>query len=232
MDCQRLHPWDVTYKEAKDIQRELRERIVLSGAFPSIDLIAGADCSYSRRDRFMHGAICLLTYPELELVEKIEVEDDVKFPYIPGLLTFREGPCLLKGFKRLRREPDLIIFDGQGIAHPESLGIATHLGIILNRPTIGCAKSRLLGQYKEPANEKGAYSYLYDNGEVVGAVLRTRKDVRPVFVSPGFRIDLKRSIDIILNCCRRYRLPEPSRLAHIISKNILTRPIEDVTLSI
>ncbi|MDI6703251.1 MAG: deoxyribonuclease V [bacterium] len=218
MDYQRLHPWEVTYKEAKDIQRGLRNRIVLSCNFSEIDLVAGADCSYSKRDHLMYGVICVLTYPELELIEKVKVRDEVKFPYIPGLLTFREGPCLLKACERLKNEPSLIIFDGQGIAHPCGLGIATHLGIVLDKPTIGCAKSPLLGQYKEPVNKKGAYSYLYEKGKVVGIVLRTRKNVKPVFVSPGFKIDFKKSIEIVLACCKGYRLPEPLRLAHLVSK--------------
>lgn len=220
MGYQVIHPWEVAYKEALDIQRELRDRIVLKDDAIEIDLIAGADCSYSKKDRLMYGAICVLTYPEMELVEKVEVGDEVKFPYIPGLLSFREGPCLLKGFERLKSSPDLIIFDGQGIAHPFSLGIATHLGIVLDRPTIGCAKSRLIGRYKEPINERGAYSYLYGKKEkIFGVALRTRKDVKPVFVSPGFKIGFKKSIEIILSCCKGYRLPEPLRLAHISSNS-------------
>jgi deoxyribonuclease V len=142
------------------------------------------------------------------------------FPYVPGFLTFREGPVLIKVIKKLSIKPDVILFDGQGIAHPIRLGIASHIGVLLNTPAIGCAKSRLIGEYKEPKLRRGAWSPLTYNNNVVGAVLRTRDNVRPLFISPGHKIDLKASIDIVLNCISKYRIPEPLRRADYLSRRV------------
>lgn len=159
-------------------------------------------------------------FPRLEILEKKFFVSQVVFPYIPGLLSFREAPPLLGALAKIRREPDIILFDGQGTAHPRRMGIATHLGLFLEKPTIGCAKSLLVGKYLPPGGEKGSYSLLEDKGEVIGAVVRTRKEKKPVFVSPGDGIDLMTSIEIVLRCTGRYRLPEPLRQAHLFAKEI------------
>ena len=160
---------------------------------------------------------------QLEVLEEQYTTGSLKFPYIPGLLTFREGPLLIEAFKKIKIELDVIIFDGQGIAHPKRLGLATHMGILLDKPTIGCAKSRLIGTYEEPEKGNGSYNLLKDSGEVIGAVLRTKEDVSPVFISPGHRIDLKSSIEIVLKCLRNHRLPEPTRQAHLLVNKLRTQ---------
>jgi deoxyribonuclease V len=160
------------------------------------------------------AAVVVLSYPDFELVEVQVVTGSLDFPYVPGLLTFREAPLILAACEKLIVTPDLIIVDGQGIAHPRRIGLASHLGLCLDVPTIGCAKSRLLGGYDEPDEAAGSFTDLLDNGEIIGAALRTRSGVKPVFVSIGHRINLSSAIDWVLACCRGYRVPEPTRLAH------------------
>ena len=156
-----------------------------------------------------------MSYPELEVIEKTAIEEEVFYPYIPTLLTFREAPVLLKCFKHIHSEPDVIIFDGQGILHPRSMGLATHMGIILDKPAIGCAKSPLTGKIKQPAIKKGSCEYITDkNGRVIGASLRTRDNVKPVYVSIGQKIDLENALKIVISCATKYRIPEPLRYAH------------------
>jgi deoxyribonuclease V len=213
---QNLHPWNVTPIKAKAIQDDLKNKIILENTVTKVDIIAGVDVSYDKNSNELYGVIVNLKFNSLEIIEVKKTSSKVTFPYIPGLLSFREAPCILHTFTKLEITPDVIIFDGQGIAHPKRLGIATHLGLWLNKPTIGCAKSKLVGEYKEPGIEKGSFSYLKIDNEVVGAVVRTRTGVKPVFVSPGFKIDLISSIKIILSCCRKYRLPEPIRQAHAL----------------
>lgn len=175
-------------------------------------MIAAADASFTKTAAC--GAVAVFKYPSLELVEVQTARAKLKFPYIPGLLTFREGPVLIKAFEKLKADPDIIIFDGQGIAHPQRFGIAAHMGVLLDKPTIGSAKSRLVGEYKTPGQRRGAFSYLYLDDEIVGAALRTRSGVKPVFVSPGHRMDLRSAIAIVLNCSLGYRIPEPIRFVH------------------
>lgn len=210
-----LHRWDITPREAVEVQIKLQRRIRTNGPSRDIHLVAGADASFSREKGLVYGAVSILSFPDLELIEKRQATLQLSFPYIPGLLTFREGPVLMECLKGIKNIPDVILFDGQGIAHPRRMGIATHLGILLNTPSIGCAKTSLYGRFKLPANSKGAYEYVRDKeGDVIGACLRTRRDVKPVFVSVGNRIDLLMAIDIILACTKRYRIPEPLRDAH------------------
>ena len=166
------------------------------------------------------GGVVVLQCPGLEIVEKKFFVSEVVFPYIPGLLSFREAPALLGALAKIREEPDIILFDGQGIAHPRRMGIATHLGLFLEKPTIGCAKSRLVGKYLPPGEERESYSLLEDKGEVIGAAVRTREGKKPVFVSPGDGIDLMASIQVVLQCTGEYRLPEPLRQAHLFVKEI------------
>lgn len=211
-----LHRWDVTYSEAVAIQRDLCGRLILRSkedrAAPG--LIAGADVSYGRGSDLFFAAVVLLTYPGLETVEERYAVEKAPFPYIPGLLSFREGPALLKAFAGLERNPDLVIFDGQGIAHPRGFGLASHLGLFLDVPAIGCGKRRLVGCHGEVGNGRGDHVPLIFHERTVGAVLRTRPGVKPVFVSPGHRIGLEGSVEVVLNCCRGCRLPEPVRKAH------------------
>ena len=176
-------------------------------------LIAGADVSFKAGRAT--GAVVVLDYPGFKIIEQVRQVTRIPYVYIPGLLTFREGPVLEKCFRVLKNEPDIIIFDGQGIAHPRNMGIATHMGILLDKPTVGCAKTWLYGDYKEPAGQRGGFSYLFDQqAKKIGAVLRTKNNVRPLFVSPGHRIDINGSLEVILMCTKKYRLPEPIRLAH------------------
>jgi len=208
----------VSPKEAVQIQCQLKKRISLNNKFGDIRKVAGADVSYFEGRAI--GGVVVLGFPGLGILEKKFFVCQVDLPYIPGLLSFREAPPLLGALAKIRREPDIILFDGQGIAHPRRMGIATHLGLFLEKPTIGCAKSLLVGKYLPPGGEQGSYSLLEDKGEVIGAAVRTRKEKKPVFVSPGDRIDLMTSIEIVLQCTGRYRLPEPLRQAHLLVKEI------------
>ena len=169
----------------------------------------------------MLAVACLYRYPALSLAEETVAIREVSFPYVPGFLSFREGPAIIDAINKLTVKPDVILVDGQGIAHPKGMGIASHIGVLIDIPTIGCAKSRLVGEYKEPGFRKGAWSPLQYDGKVVGAVLRTRDHVRPLFVSPGHRVDLKTSIEIVLGCIGKYRIPEPLRRADFLSKKMI-----------
>ena len=218
MKYQNLHSWEVSPREAIQLQKELKKKISLKKSFNKVKIVAGADVSYYKNN--MIAGIVILKFPQLEIIEKKSSLSPVNFPYIPGLLTFREGPSLLKAFKKIKITPDVILFDGQGIAHPRRMGIATHLGLFLDKPTIGCAKSRLSGKYTSVGEEKGNYALLKEGEEVLGAVLRTRRKVKPIFVSPGHKIDLSNSIEIVLKCIVKYRLPLPVREAHIFVNQI------------
>lgn len=217
-----LHPWNVSIEEAFQIQEELRGRVVLKNRFSEVKTVAGSDVAYSRGGIFLLGAMVVLSYPELKPLDSSLASGKVTFPYLPGLFSFREGPVLLKAFDQLKIKPDLIIFDGHGIAHPRRFGLASHMGLWLDLPSVGCARTPLLKGFTSPGRSKGSFAWVYLEGEKVGAVLRTRQDVKPVFVSPGHRIDLMTSIHFILSTCRRYRIPEPLRLAHQLSRSLET----------
>ncbi len=210
------HPWQPDYRQATVIQEQLRRRLVVADRFPRpLQTVAGADLSYDRRRNLLFAAVLVFSWPSLEVVEVGEEVCPAVFPYIPGLLTFREGPALAAILERLCCWPDLLVCDGQGIAHPRGLGLAAHLGVIFDLPTIGCAKSRLTGNYLLPGTAKGCRTPLYgEDGEQIGTVLRTRKNVKPVFVSPGHRVGLGTAARLVLQLTRRYRLPEVTRLAH------------------
>lgn len=222
MNYQDLHPWKVTPKEAVKIQVELRERVTFQDAFSEVKVIAGADVAFDKEEGC--GGVIVYTFPGLQEIERRGVRKKVDFPYIPGLLAFREAPVLLEAFAAIQTEPDLILFDGQGIAHFRRMGIATHMGILLNKPTIGCAKSRLMGSYEEPAVEAGSYSPLIDGGQTVGVVLRTRRQVQPIFISQGNKISLETCIDIVLKCVDGYRIPKPTREADRFVELIKKKP--------
>lgn len=207
--------WRVTVPEAQAIQRQLAARVSAAPLTGAPRFIAGADISVNRAQGEATAAVVALSYPEMKLVETQVVKGKLEFPYIPGLLSFREAPLILEACSRLRTASDLLMADGQGIAHPRRLGIASHLGILLDTPAIGCAKSRLCGSCQAPAEKAGSYSELLDNEEVIGAVVRTKNSVKPLYISIGHKIDLPGAIRLVLDCCRGYRLPEPTRLAHL-----------------
>ncbi len=208
------HKWHVTTAEARAIQTDLASKVSRTGVITNPRFIAGADISVNRFSKTGKGAVVVLTYPALEIAEVQVVTDRIEFPYVPGLLSFREAPLILKAFEKLKTAPDLLLVDGQGIAHPRRCGIASHLGLFLGIPTIGCAKSRLCGEHEIPGAKAGNFAELKDNGEVIGAVVRTRDNVKPLYVSIGHMIDLPTAIKCVVACCRGYRLPEPTRLAH------------------
>jgi deoxyribonuclease V len=213
MNVSFAHSWDLFPEEAIELQKKLASQIVLRDDFGDICTIAGADLSLDVDKNIGFAGVILFDFPSLKEIERVSAEGPLNFPYIPGLLSFREGPILLKAFEKLRILPDLIAFDGQGIAHPRRLGIASHMGLILNRPSIGFGKSLLCGDYQEPGLTRGSWSPLIHRGETIGAVLRTRDKVKPIFVSPGHRVSLEGALRIALQCLDGYRLPKPTRLA-------------------
>jgi deoxyribonuclease V len=218
MRIRRLHSFNVPYDEAVRIQRELSERISFPPLPSRYRYVAGADVAYSKKDSALYAAIVVLEYPSGKEVISHMLKGDATFPYIPGLLSFREAPLLLRGFEELPLTPDVVMFDGQGIAHPRGVGLACHVGLFLDVPSIGCAKSRLIGEHEQPGETRGSTTPLLYKEKPVGYVVRTKDRVRPVFVSPGHRVDIESSVRIVLETCRGYRLPEPTRLAHLLSQ--------------
>jgi deoxyribonuclease V len=214
MQPKKLHSWNLSYKQAVDLQRRLASKVQFSPLKKPPKLIAGLDCAFTKDAQIIIAAAVVIKLPDFDLIETTTASRKVTFPYIPGLLSFREAPACIAAAEKLKKQPDLFLVDGQGIAHPRRLGLAAHLGLLFDRPTIGCAKSRLTGTFKEPPLEKGTYSLLKDKKETIGVVLRTRAKVKPVFVSVGNKCTLKDAIKITLRCAARYRLPEPTRLAH------------------
>ncbi|MBI4565237.1 MAG: deoxyribonuclease V [Planctomycetes bacterium] len=205
------HRWNVSIAEAVRLQKELAARVVDRDDFGTLRTIAGVDISTANERA--RAAVVVLSYPGLEPLEQATAERPLEFPYVPGLLGFREIPSILDALAKLRRAPDMIVADGQGRAHPRRLGLASHLGVILDRPTIGCAKSRLCGDHAIPAPKAGSWTALTDGGEVIGAALRTKDATNVVYVSIGHRVGLKSAIGIVLKCCTKYRIPQPTRLA-------------------
>ena len=220
-----LHPWNITPKEGIEVQKRLVEQLVFDNDKFPIEKICGTDVSYERSKNMLFSAVIVLKYPGMKIIEEQTAIMESTFPYVPGLLSFREVPVLLKAFDKVKYVPDIVICDGHGIAHPRGIGLASHLGLILDLPTIGCAKKRLFGEYSEIGNTKGDYSYMSDGNKNIGIVLRTRANVKPVFVSQGYKIGINFSREIILNCCKKYRITEPIRKAHnmvnIVRKNFI-----------
>lgn len=210
-----LHKWDLAPKEAIAVQKSLHERLVTHNELTEVRTVAGVDMSTAGERA--HAAIVVLSFPDLQPLEAAEADLPLSFPYIPGLLAFREGPAVLAAAERLQIEPDLFIFDGQGLAHPRRMGIATHIGVIIDKPSIGCAKSLLCGEHGQVGPEVGDCSEIFHKGEAIGAVLRTREGVRPVYISIGHKIDLATAISYVLRCGGGYRLPEPTRWAHKVA---------------
>lgn len=215
MKIDSLHAWNLTPTEAVALQRRLAGRVQCGPALDDVDLVAGADISYSRSSKVIYAGVVVIRLGDLAVVERRGLVGEATFPYVPGLLSFREAPPLLELFAKLQTEPDAVMIDGQGYAHPRRFGVASHLGVWLNRPTVGCAKSLLVGEYRQPAARIGSRTTLRDRGEVIGAVLRTKTGVRPLFISVGHKIDLPSAVRLVRRACRGYRLPEPTRQAHL-----------------
>ncbi len=208
------HAWQISIERAREIQSDLEKKIKIEPLPRSIFRIAGFDISYIKKENILIAGMAIVEYPTLQLIESYQLEDSITFPYIPGYLSFREAPAILKLIDLYAKNIDIFMFDGHGVAHPRGLGIASHIGVLLNVASIGCAKKRLVGTYQMPAIEKGATSNLMFRDKLVAKVTRTRHNVKPVFVSVGNRAELNQSADLVLHCCTRYRLPEPTRLAH------------------
>lgn len=210
-----LHRWDLDAGEARALQGKLAAMVDTATPLPDeIRLLAAADVSFDRFGTELFASVVVLKYGTTEVVEKVGISRPGSFPYIPGLLSFREAPVLLDAFAALKAKPDVVLCDGQGIAHPRRLGIASHLGLWLSLPTVGCAKSRLCGKFDPPGMEKGSTSPLMDHGDLIGQVLRTKKNVSPLFVSPGHRCTMEDAVRLVMACVTKYRLPDPARMAH------------------
>lgn len=218
-----MHPSNyvnLTPSQAISYQHELRKQINTQPLDKPIRVIAGSDISFNKNSDIVYAGIVLFSYPELQVIGQSTAICKTTFPYISGLLAFREVPALLEAWHKLDTKPDVLVLDGQGIAHERRLGIATHFGLIANTPTIGSAKSRLTGRYAEPGNEKLAQSPMYDKGELVGIALRSKPKCNPIFISPGNLLSMEQSIKVIKNCIRGYRIPEPTRQAHNLVNKI------------
>jgi deoxyribonuclease V len=204
----------MTTSEARDLQIEMAGRVESSTPVSGYETIAASDVSFDRKGEWLFAAVIVVKAGSFELVEQAGAVVPAKFPYVPGLLSFREAPAVIEAYEALKTRPDVFICDGQGIAHPRRIGLASHIGLWLGIPTIGCAKSRLIGSFQEPGPNPGDWSPLLDKGETIGAVLRTRTNVKPLFVSPAHLSDLAGSIETVLSATRKYRLPVPIRMAH------------------
>jgi deoxyribonuclease V len=212
-----LHTWDVTPADAVRLQEALRRTVVSRDEMPrAVRTVAAMDVSYDRRSPWIYAAVVVLRVPSFEVADQAVVRSRASFPYVPGLLSFREAPAGLRAWDQLRIRPDCLLCDGHGYAHPRRFGLACHLGLLVDLPTIGCAKSVLVGEYREPGRRRGSLSDLVHDGEVVGAAVRTRDATSPVFVSAGHRISLRTAVATVLSCAPRYRIPEPIRQAHAL----------------
>jgi deoxyribonuclease V len=217
-----LHAWEMSVARAREIQLSLAKRVVTENGVTNLSFVAGIDISSPDTHGIASGAVVVLRYPDLSMVEVKVAKGKITLPYIPGLLSFRECPLILAACEKLCNIPDLVLIDGQGIAHPRRLGLASHVGLFLDLPTIGCAKSILCGKHQPLGEEAGSHTELLDNGEIIGAALRTKSRVKPIYVSVGHKIDLVSALHYVINCCHGYRLPEPTRLAHLAAGGMLT----------
>jgi deoxyribonuclease V len=225
MDFPTLHSWDLTPSEAIALQKELAKTIDVKRPLKKCKLIAGADCSYNRRSPKFYAAVVVLSTSDWSIVETQGVIGESPFPYIPGLLSFRELPIVLQAFARVKNTPDAVMCDGQGYAHPRRLGLACHLGLWLKIPTFGCAKTRLIGEHDEPGPNAGNLAHLGDKGELIGKVVRTKNKTKPVDVSAGPLIDLAGAVKLTLQSARGYRIPEPTRQAHLEVNRLRLRSV-------
>lgn len=214
------HLWDLTAAEAIGIQEKLRHQVIQQDQLGPINQVAGVDVGFEAEGTITRAAVVVLAFPELTLLETAVAHQPTQMPYIPGLLSFRELPAVLEALAQLKRSPDLFLCDGHGIAHPRRLGIASHLGVLIDKPTIGVGKSRLVGTHKPVGPEKGSFQPLMHRGEQIGVVLRTRTNVRPLYISIGHRISLETAVAYVLRCTPKYRLPETTRQAHKLASNL------------
>ncbi len=219
------HSWNLSPRAAVALQHRLRSKVVRLGRPRQVRTVAGTDVGFERNGAIARAAVAVLSYPQLELVDFAVAQQPVRFPYVPGLLSFREVPALLAALGRLRVKPDLILCDGQGLAHPRRFGLACHLGVICGVPTIGVAKSRLIGEHGAPMQRRGASVPLRDKGETIGAVLRSRAGTRPIYVSIGHRVSLPVAVRYVMACTTRFRLPETTRWAHRLASG--EEPLKD-----
>lgn len=215
MRIKKLHSWNLSCSRAIALQKELADRISFTPLKKAPRTVAGLDCAFSKNGQTILAVVVVLKLPDFQVVEMKSASGKVKMPYIPGLLSFREGPVCIAAAAKLKVAPDLFIIDGQGIAHPRRLGLAAHLGLFLDKPAIGCAKSRLTGTFEMPNRKKGSFTLLKDKNQTIGAVVRTRTGVKPVFVSAGNRCSLDDAVKWTLKCACKYRLPEPTRQGHL-----------------
>jgi deoxyribonuclease V len=208
------HKWNLTPREAVDLQNDLRRQVIDRTCFDTLQRVAGVDVGFEAQGSITRAAVVVLSYPELQLLETSIAKLPTSFPYIPGLLSFREVPAILQAVSKLQQPPDIFLCDGQGMAHPRRFGLACHLGVYTDIPSVGVAKTRLIGSHAELAREKGSWVPLIHKDETIGAVLRTRSGVKPLYISVGHKITLQRAIELVLGCTTRYKLPETTRAAH------------------
>lgn len=238
MQYKKLHAWDLTPTEAVELQKKLRAQVRVEPLSGDVRLVAGCDISFNKFSDIVYAGVVVLRLSDLEIVDRATAITRIKFPYIPGLLSFRETPALLEAWQNLNTSPDVVMLDGQGLAHPRRFGIACHFGLITERPTLGCAKTVLVGKYDEPGERAGSYSLMTHKGETIGAALRTKDRVAPVYISVGNKIDLPGAISLALRCVKgyagqsdslfesgpesksKYRIPEPTRQAHLLVNEI------------
>jgi deoxyribonuclease V len=213
MKIHQRHEWPLTVEEATIIQNQLQPEVITEDQFTKVQYVAGVDMGFEEEGTVSKAAVAVLSFPDLQLQEQANARRPTTFPYVPGFLSFREIPAVLDALEKLSLTPDLILCDGQGIAHPRRFGIACHLGVLIDLPTIGVAKSWLIGKHEELPQEKGSWQPLQHRGEIIGAVVRSRTAVKPLYVSSGHKISLPTAIDYVLRCTTKYRLPETTRLA-------------------
>lgn len=216
MRFNRLHPWTDDVREAERLQDKYAPDVSIKVEKTSFRLVGGVDVAYSKRDNTGFATVVIMKVPEMELLEKVRAQAEVTFPFVPGLFFFREGPVITKALSRLKFVPDVFLFDGHGIDHPRRIGMAAHMGIMLDMPTIGCAKKLLIGKVDPLGNQVGDTAPIYLGNEEVGRAVRSRENVKPLYVSPGHKIDVDVSVKTVIDLLRGYRLPEPLRLAHIM----------------
>lgn len=214
MEIHHSHQWNLTAEAAIELQQTLRKQIIITDQFGEINRVAGVDVGFEDSGNTTRAAVAVLSFPDLQLQEQTIARRPTTFPYIPGLLSFREVPAVLDALEKLKIIPDLLLCDGQGTAHPRRFGIACHLGLLTDLPSIGVAKSLLVGKHADVSDEKAAWQPLQHKGETIGAVLRTRPKTKPLYISPGHCVSLQTAIDFVLRCTTKYRLPETTRFAH------------------
>lgn len=219
MDKGLISRWNLSPGEAIALQKQLAKHLILNKSYTDVAIVAGIDVGFEQDGAITRAAVSLLSFPDLQAIENSLYRCKTTFPYIPGLLSFREIPAIEQALQQLKQKPDMLLCDGQGYAHPRRLGIACHLGLLTGIPSIGVGKSRLIGKHDDPPNQKGAWVPLIDKDETIGAVLRTRVNVKPLYISPGHLIDLESSIEMVMACVTKYKLPETTRAAHNLASN-------------